>query len=310
MSQVGYEASPLSKQEWAMHNEIMHAGSQSSVITERRRLFSWFTRFVRTNPGLPETQQSALFLCQLQCGRKRTGSPLRNKETILQYGETVRKCHMKESRLDAIEEQLERDTFAFGLRELAKKHLSSRENKLVSGWIIAWPAAGDAQRLHWKAACYVILATGCRAMHVTRIRSLKFTEDGLRARWFKRKVRAGGNIEWLYKYEWSFKPTADVKDLLEKRWKEFQSALGNPRYISSRLDAYIRVMCDEKGYERFSTRYYRCRMSTILHCLIKERKITEAEFEMLLDRDVRTCLQRYLLPGGVKELSFYGSRKE
>ena len=292
---VGFVGTGVTEEEEEDCDHIMTVGNRTSAIATARRIFGWFETFLEENPGVADERAVPLFICQLRRACYNGGQRVRNAETVRDYSDVVTKFQMGKGRMKEARAKIDRAAFAAGLRELAKKHETSRDNRAIPRDVAAWPATGAARCIHWKAACYLLMATGCRAKHLAQIRSLRFDRLGLQVRWLVRKVRSGGNNEWTYSYFWSFTPTDDVKEVLERQWESFQGALGDAEGIASRVNAYLRARCAEMGVSPFTSRYYRCRMSTILCGALREGKISRAEFEMLLDHEHRLASTRFLL---------------
>ena len=301
---VAFVGTRAAEEEVAERRRIIDIGNRTSRLKTARRIHGWFSDFQSANPRVKGDQAAQLFLCQLRLAEHAGGKRVRNDETIRDYGDVLRKFHMAEDDAQAVADRLDRTAFAAGLREVAKRHESSRENVVLPQEVVAWPAAGQVRRTFLKAATYLLMATGCRPHHLSQIRSLRFEPEGVMIRWLVRKVRGGGNNEWCYRYIWSFIPGQDVVDYLTQAWSDFVAEVAEPTRTAGLLDSYIRARCAERGYAQFTTRYYRCRMSTILHDEFVRGNLTLTQFGMMLDHVVGTSESLYMLPCAAESLLY------
>ena len=155
-----------------------------------------------------------------------------------------------------------------------------------------------------RTGIYLLLVTGSRAEHLTRIRDIQVTPDGILILWGDRKVRERMSSYLTYHYEWSCRPPKDIANCLP-HWIERRERLTHSdsgRYVvAQRINDLIGRIPGLKEAGLTSS-FYRRRLSTLLGASLGGRELTELEFEMLMDHRMGTSLARYRLVGNPDEL--------
>ncbi len=186
-----------------------------------------------------------------------------------------------------------------GINRMADQHAPSnlRElrpiNELIRCCLIPPPARNDAALwLDRQVAWYVCTATGCRPKHLWGVLDAYIDEEAIYVQWGRRKQRPACRTALKYRYCWSAAPPKHVRDRLERRglMNLLGSCTDDEDGQSGPLLRWLQRAAEDAT---MMTGHARTRMSHILRALVKAGRLTELEFEELLDHQVLTSFRHY-----------------
>lgn len=273
------------------------------------RMMNDFFELHRDLRGEPELL-NGLFTAYMINETNKEGGPVRRAATVCEYTTLAQKYGMRAGNMEEAKARIDRARTLKGLQVLAQQEdrpiptifrILPREVPIKPIFQRMTPASKC-----YQAALYLILATGNRADHVAIADFIQFSPRGISVHWGKRKVRKAIKRHVFYPYALSIKPSPQIQEAL-LNWPEVrrpltQSASG--RYvIAQRLNDYISEAMGRK-IEGFTTSYYRRRMVTILLQLVSHGKVTELEYEELLDQTMAVGRAHYQLMGNQQQLIY------
>lgn len=247
------------------------------------------------------------FVGHLTEERTSAGKHVRCKSTVLSYLNEISKYNMRVDNIDEVARRLDIAALRNGLSVAKREENPAIRHHILDESIFLAPIVGKGNVL-LRTGIYLLLATGARAEHLTRIRAIKVNTRAIMILWGDRKVRERMNSFLAYPFEWSCRPPEDILTCLST-WVERRSSVTKSpsgRYVvAQRINNMIRRIPAAKA-AGLSSSFYRRRLSTLLAERIKDDEMTEMEFELLLDHRLGTSYTRYHLEGELSQLEIRG----
>ena len=256
--------------------------------------------FLRENPALIQDPAAAWlsFVGQL-INEKKNGQPVRSWSTVLQYVNVADKYGIKPQNLGEAEQRLVAAAIKGGLAAKKKEEKKEVRYHQIAAGVSCWPIREPEGKHVYQTGLYLVLATGCRAEHLCRIRRAVVTAKGVHILWGDRKIRERRSTDLLYEFKWSARPPINVAAWIEA-WPRVHAILthsdGGEYVAARRLNSFIdqRLGRHVRG---LSTSYYRRRMSTLLLHEVAAGRMTGERFSDLMDHTLGTGGSRYRLEG-------------
>ena len=262
--------------------------------------------FVRMNPDLARGSRDdfmCAFVGQLTEERNAAGKKVRCHSTIQSYVREIEKYGMRADNLEEIGARLNAAALRAGIAAKRREEDPIIRHRMVApeNYMAPILQAGDPVL---RAGAYLLLATGARAEHLTRIRRVQLTPKSVRILWGDRKIRERMNCYLTYPFAWSCPPPKDLEACL-REWQERRARLTHSktgRYVvAQRINDRLGHVKKAKEVGLTSS-FYRRRMSTLLNEAFASGNLTEMEFELLLDHRLGTSYSRYRLEGDASRL--------
>ena len=161
--------------------------------------------FVRMNPDLARGSRDdfmCAFVGQLTEERNAAGKKVRCHSTIQSYVREIEKYGMRADNLEEIGARLNAAALRAGIAAKRREEDPIVRHRMVApeNYMAPIIQGGDPVL---RAGAYLLLATGARAEHLTRIRRVRLTPKSVRILWGDRKIRERMNCYMTYPYAWS-----------------------------------------------------------------------------------------------------------
>ena len=140
------------------------------------------------------------FVGQLTEERNSAGKRVRCHSTVLSYLQQVYKFGMRADNLEEVADRLDIAALKYGLVAAKREENPIIRHRVLEAPIFLAPIYGKGSVL-LRTGIYLLLATGARAEHLTRIREIKVTPRAIMILWGDRKVRERMNRFLAYMYE-------------------------------------------------------------------------------------------------------------
>jgi len=270
-----------------------------------RRVARMLREFLDRNPRLKEDPSQAwlLFVGQL-VNEKRNGVRVRSYSTVLQYVSIAEKHGIRPQTIGLVEERLALAAIKGGLAARKREEKKEVKFRQLPSYVYCWPIERANGQPVYRAGLFLLLATGCRAEHLSRMREVRVTNDAIYILWGDRKIREARSTELEYSYRWSTRPPTTLEPWLEA-WPRVHGLLTigkTPAYVAARrLNRFTdyRLNGHTAG---LSTGYYRRRMSTLLLHEVATGRMNAMRFSDLMDHTLGTASTRYCLGGKATDL--------
>lgn len=209
--------------------------------------------FARKNPRLAraggEIFQCA-FVGQLAAERTPAGKKVRCESTILGYLREIGKYGMRPDNLKEVAARLDLAALRAGISVKRREENPAIRHRILTPEIFLAPITRKGNVVI-RAGIYLLLATGARAEHLSRIRDVQITNNAILVLWADRKVRERMNSYLVYPFEWSCRPPRDLEDCL-RHWTERRTRLtfsAKGRYVvSQRINDNIGHIVRQGGW--------------------------------------------------------------
>lgn len=283
--------------------EALRSLGMVRTLTKPQRLLRMLEAVKIKNPALSGDKLWSGFIGMLVRERRPDGRPRRKYATVKNYLEVARRYAIHPNTMEVARNRVEAEAALGGLVAQAKTELSREAWRVVGPAATCRPiiwAAGDPIL---RAATYLLLATGCRAEHLSRIQRVRLRSHGIEIRWGARKVREATNAGTTYDFSWSARPPADLLVFLAT-WEQHHgkiTASRNGEYVAAEnVNRYLLTV--SHGVKVFTSSYYRRRMATILLHQVVMDEMDHETYQILMDHTVGTAMCKYRLEGEAGEL--------
>ena len=247
-----------------------------------------------------------LFWIEMVNEKNSKGEFVRCVKTVQGYMQTARRHGIHLSTMRGARARIEEAAFTGGLGVIALEDAPLAMHEAIATYTAAIPIIHPQGDLVMRMACYLLLATGCRAEHLGRMRSVRVGSQGIHVLWGPRKVRQLMNREVFYDWEWSFPPPSDLGQFLSA-WPVLRTRLvysPTGRFVTAnRVNLFISRIVENRPAGLTSS-YYRRRLSTILGHYVVQGRMMEAVFAELMDHTVETGRSCYMLNGDANNLMY------
>ena len=142
---------------------------------------------------------------------------------------------------------------------------------------------------------YLAIATGNRICHVRGARGVRTQPDGVAILWGPRKVMVNPPNDYVfYAYAWSAPPPEDILLYLREHGIPH---IGKEKNMASSLNAWLQRSTGnvhrERGAPAMTSGTARVRMANVLGRLSEARQISDVEYQILMDHDIKQGRHTY-----------------